>query len=101
MIISFKYKFIFIKTYKTAGTSIESYLYPYLKDKDIVGPTTEYKGINWRGDFEKNDLDTYFEKHVLERNKYQYKYKTKDFSRLICTSLFTWVTFKNKCKNTT
>ncbi len=79
MIISFKYKFIFIKTYKTAGTSIESYLYPYLKDKDIVGPTTEYKGINWRGDFEKNDLDTYFEKHVLER---KINFKIKYFAHM-------------------
>lgn len=38
MIISHKYKFIFIKTYKTAGTSIEVFLSQYCSDKDIVTP---------------------------------------------------------------
>ncbi len=35
MIISHKYKFIFIKTRKTAGSSIEKYLYNYLGQDDI------------------------------------------------------------------
>lgn len=38
MIISHKYKFIFIKTRKTAGTSIESYLSQYCGNKDILTP---------------------------------------------------------------
>jgi len=67
LIISFKYKFIFIKTYKTAGSSIENYLYPLLDNRDIVGSTEEYKGINCWGDFETKDLDIYFSKNFLEK----------------------------------
>ena len=40
MIISHKYKFIFIKTRKTAGTSMEIYLSQYCDDNDIVTPIT-------------------------------------------------------------
>jgi hypothetical protein len=37
MIISHKYKFVFIKTKKVAGSSIEQFLYPYLdKESDII-----------------------------------------------------------------
>lgn len=36
MIISHKYKFIFIKTYKTAGTSLEAYLSEYCGEDDVV-----------------------------------------------------------------
>ena len=38
MIISHKYKFIFIKTRKTAGSSIEYNLSSYLGDNDIITP---------------------------------------------------------------
>jgi len=38
MIISHKYKFIFIKTRKTAGTSIEAYFSQFCGDNDIVTP---------------------------------------------------------------
>lgn len=36
MIISHKHKFIFIKTYKTAGTSLEVYLSRYCQDADVI-----------------------------------------------------------------
>ena len=45
MIISHKYRFIFIKNYKTAGSS-ESYLHPYLGDDDIIAQTEDYLGRN-------------------------------------------------------
>lgn len=38
MIISYKYKFIFIKTRKTAGTSIEVFLSKHCGDDDIIAP---------------------------------------------------------------
>lgn len=38
MIISHKFKFIFVKTRKTAGTSVETYLSRYCGDADIVTP---------------------------------------------------------------
>lgn len=42
MIISHRYKFIFIKTVKTAGTSIEIALSRFCEDKDIITPITDY-----------------------------------------------------------
>jgi hypothetical protein len=75
MIISFKYKFIFIKTYKTAGSSIENYLYPYLNNKDILAQTKDYKGINCWGDFDAKAMEDYIVKESLnKRIKSKMKY---------------------------
>ena len=75
VIISFKYKFIFIKTYKTAGSSIENYLYPYLNNKDILAPTKDYNGINCYGDFDVKDLENHFsEKSIRKKIDYRMKY---------------------------
>jgi hypothetical protein len=61
MIVSHKYKFIFLKTFKTAGTSIEVFLSQHCGPEDIVTPIRPYvaphKARNWRGYF--NPLPEY------------------------------------------
>ncbi len=75
MIISFKYKFIFVKPHKAAGSSIESYLYPHLTDKDIYAATTDHRGINCFGDFDTKGLNYYFDEKQLEKKiKIKLKY---------------------------
>ena len=75
VIISFKYKFIFIKAYKTAGSSIENYLYPYLNNKDILAPTEDSKGINCWGEFDAKNIEHHFGEEFLRKkinNKMKY-----------------------------
>ena len=79
MIVSFKYKFIFVKTYKTAGSSIESYLYNFLNSYDIIAQTEDYKGINCWGDFDSKDLKEYYEEKILRK---KIKYKLKFFAHM-------------------
>lgn len=67
MIISFKHKFIFIKNYKTASSSIESFIYPYLDNNCIVAPTEDNKGLNYYGNFESHDLIDNFEKNSADK----------------------------------
>lgn len=49
MILSNKYKFIFIKNRKVAGTSVEAYLSQYCGKHDIITSGGETKGQNARG----------------------------------------------------
>jgi len=55
LIISHKYKFIFVKTHKTAGTSIEVYLSDYCSPQDILTPfgrnETGHKPRNYKDHF--------------------------------------------------
>ncbi len=52
MIISHSHKFIFIKSEKTAGTSIEAVLSEYCRDNDIVVPINDFRhNRNEKGEF--------------------------------------------------
>ena len=82
MIISHKHKFIFIKTRKTAGTSVEGYLSKLCGSEDVITPINPpIKGHlpqNYKGYFP-------FYKELLESNS------KKD-------RLITWGDFKSKKK---
>ncbi len=55
MIISHKYKFIFVKTRKTAGSSLQTYFCRHCGEKDIITPIDKpegsYRAQNFRGLF--------------------------------------------------
>jgi len=86
MIVSHKFKFIFIKTRKTAGSSIERKLQPYLGPEDILSgseqdgtprqnfPLNGKGHIGWKTILDKGYVtpeqwNTYF-KFCVERNSY-------------------------------
>lgn len=63
-----------MKPYKAAGSSIESFLYPYLTNKDILASTEDHRGINCWGEFDTEGLDYYFGKKYLKK-KIEFKLK--------------------------
>jgi hypothetical protein len=80
MIISHEYKFIFIKTRKTAGSSIEKILLENLKGTDYIfggmppekmdpinAPYCEHKGYKWISKNYPKEWDNYFT-FAVERN---------------------------------
>lgn len=69
MIISHKYKFIFIKTRKTAGSSIEWFLDPYL-GKDDISTGSDYDGLAPRN----INIDGHIGYRWIQKN-YPYEWK--------------------------
>jgi hypothetical protein len=62
MIVSHKYKFIFLKTKKTAGTSIEISLSRYCDEDDIITPLISYR--QHYDQTQKKLIADYFEKEI-------------------------------------
>jgi hypothetical protein len=95
MIISHKYKFIFIKTNKTAGTSLEVFLSGVCDEKDILTPVwppanghipRNYKGLwNPISDlFGKRKSDVrYILKNIIHLNKFHSHITALDVSKRI------------------
>jgi len=76
MIISYKYKFIFIKTRKTAGTSIEVFLSKHCGENDIVTPIgppeSGHIPRNYKGNF--NVI-----KEIFSQSRHEAAQTIKDF----------------------
>jgi hypothetical protein len=70
MIISHKYKFIFIKTAKVAGTSVELHMSQHLGKNDVFAPFTSPEAIqkpqNYKGAF--NPFCEIFERFKIDKN---------------------------------
>ena len=62
-------EFIFIKNYKTAGSSIETYLYKYLTPNDIAVGTVDFKGINSNYNLDDPSFFKYFEPSIANKQK--------------------------------
>jgi len=107
MIVSHKHKFIFVKTFKTAGSSIENYLQKYLGSNDILRGS-EYdntpslnapsKGRHKSAQIIKNmypkEWNEYF-KFCIDRNPWDmavsYYFYMKDAGRISSKSFNEWI----------
>jgi|TARA_B100001059_G_scaffold185755_1_gene187548 hypothetical protein len=74
MIVSHQNHFIFIKNYKTAGSSIEKTIYPYLNHDDIIAQTEDYRGINCFGDFDSSSLKNLPHDQELKYKKHNFRF---------------------------
>jgi predicted chitinase len=82
MIISHKYKFIFIKTRKTAGTTIEYNLSKYLGNDDIIAPSDQanYLAQNY---IQKTSLSRFFEVLKFKKLSKNFYFEFTDHMRAI------------------
>ena len=74
MIISHKYKFIFIKTRKTAGTTIEYNISNYLGNNDIITPSNQSVYLSQNYIYE-TKISNFLKK--INLNKISNKFKSK------------------------
>ena len=100
MIISHTHKFIFVKTFKTAGSSIEKYLYDYLDQDDVITgeekenvPTQNTKAVrhrtaSWIKKWYPNEWDTYY-KFSVDRNPWD-----------MAVSWFHWMKYADRIQDT-
>lgn len=102
MIISHTHKFIFIKSAKTAGTSIEAALSNYCKDDDVVTPLGDFafnRGDNGEwihksmnpGNFQQHDWGITIKNKVepeIWDNYFKFSIARNPWERVV--SLFTW-----------
>lgn len=104
MIVSHKYKFIFIKNRKVAGTSIEAYFSQHCGNLDIITSGGEIKGRNARGIWNPyaefisaGNLKKRYE--VLSDFIYFNKYKSHMGARLLQTRIpkKTWESYYKIC----
>tara|TARA_B100001287_G_C22685504_1_gene533251 strand:+ start:399 stop:1106 length:708 start_codon:yes stop_codon:yes gene_type:complete len=78
MIINHKYKFIFLRTKKTAGTSLEIYLSQFCGKDDVISPD------DWEAEKMKNELGQKSRNYQLpfrEYNLSDWKILLRNFSR--------------------
>ncbi len=78
MIISHEYKYIFLKTAKTAGTSIEISLSRFCAQEDIITP------ISKKDEEIRKDLGIYNRNYIYTRFLEFNEYNLRDLQRLFC-----------------
>ena len=80
MIISHKYKYIFIKGFKVAGTSVEMYLEKFVGKKDIIGAREDFSGMS------RSELPEYYNHMPLNliKSKLPHKVWKEYFKFCIC-----------------
>ena len=88
MIISHKYKFIFIKTRKTAGTSIEAYLSDYCSSNDILTPifppVERHQARNYQGRFNpiREIISNFPDQKEIKKTVIDWKHSNKFYNHI-------------------
>ena len=111
MIVSHEHKFIFIKTKKTAGSTFEKLVYPYLGDYDIctgstrdntpsLGIQPNQNGHMWwneiQAQYARNEWKTYF-KFTIERNPWDKMVSAYYWHQKIKPEQFLGMDFETYC----
>ncbi|QNF28464.1 sulfotransferase family 2 domain-containing protein [Metabacillus elymi] len=98
MIISHKHKFIFIKTKKTAGTSIEISLSRFCSEEDIITPIYPTEDENIRAEFGKfpqNYVIEIHENNQIEKKEFYNHIPADEIKKLIGENI--WNSYYKFC----